>query len=75
MYISLGILSLICVVVFNLFTELVSGPFCDAVFVILSVILLPTKTPVVSAVFCNALFQTVFSASVATLVTSDFLVL
>ena len=51
--------------------ELVSGPFCDEVFDILSAILIRTKI-LLQTVFWNALFQVVISVSVATLVTADF---
>ena len=73
MYISFGITRSVCKVELNLFIELVSGTFSDEVFVILSAILLPIKSPIASNVFWIALFEVVFSASVATLVTHDFL--
>ena len=43
MYIPLRIASSVCIAVFKLFMELVSGPFCDEVFDILSAILIRTK--------------------------------
>ena len=73
MYISFGITRSVCKVELNLFIELVSGTFSDEVFVILSAILLPVKSPIASNLFWIALFEVVFSASVATLVTHDFL--
>ena len=73
MYISFGITRSVCKVELNLFIELVSGTFSDEVFVILSAILLPIKSPIASNLFWIALFEVVFSASVATLVTHDFL--
>ena len=71
-YISLGITSSVCEVVFNLFIELVSGTFCDEVVVVLSIVLLPINSPVVSAVSWINLFETVFCAALATLVTLIF---
>ena len=43
MYIPLRIASSVCIAVFKLFMELISGPFCDEVFDILSAILIRTK--------------------------------
>lgn len=73
MDLSFDITSYVCEVVFNPFVKLVPGTFCDEISVILSTILLPVKSPIASNLFWIALFEVVFSASVATLVTHDFL--
>ena len=53
-YVSPGITSSVCEVVFNVFIELVFGTFCDEIFFILLAILLSVKSPVTSTVFLLA---------------------